>query len=123
MDNDTCAFCAIAHRRAPAKIVRRWDSVVAIRPRSGGVTAGHLLVIPHQHVPDVGTDPTVTAAVFAAAAELAALLPACNVLTSKGRDGTQSVPHLHAHVVPQNAFDGLLLPWSACPDAELAGAA
>ncbi|MGH3608455.1 MAG: HIT family protein [Pseudonocardiaceae bacterium] len=110
-----CAFCAIAAGQAPAVVVRRWETVMAIRPRRGGVTAGHLLVIPHVHVADVGTCPATSAEVFAAAAELAGELPACNVIASRGSAATQTVGHLHAHVVPRNAFDGLALPWTAPP--------
>jgi histidine triad (HIT) family protein len=110
-----CAFCAIVAGRAPAAVVRRWDTVLAIRPRRGGVAPGHLLVIPHVHVADVGTCPATSAEVFAAAAELAGELPACNVITSRGRAASQTVEHLHAHVVPRNPFDGLALPWTTPP--------
>lgn len=106
-----CAFCAIIADEAPASIVRRWDTVIAIRPRHP-VTPGHVLVIPHQHVADIGSDPMVTAAAAAAAAELAAELPACNVITSRGSEATQTVFHLHLHVVPRVAGDALLLPWT-----------
>jgi histidine triad (HIT) family protein len=109
----TCGFCEIVAERAPAEIVRRWDDVLAVRPSQGGVAAGHVLVIPHQCVPDVGADPVVSARVMACAAELAAELPACNVITSKGSAATQTVFHLHIHVVPRALGDGLRLPWSA----------
>lgn len=94
-----CAFCAIVAGRAPAVVVRRWDNVLAIRPRRGGVTAGHLLVISHAHVADVGTCPATSAEVFAAAAELAGELPACNVITSRGRAASQTFPRGRTSVV------------------------
>jgi histidine triad (HIT) family protein len=108
-----CVFCRIVAGTAPATVVRRWPMLgaIAIQPR-GGCTSGHLLVIPTVHVPDVGTDPAVSALTMAAAAELAAELPACNVITSKGADATQTVFHLHVHVVPRVADDGLPLPWT-----------
>ena len=46
------------------------------------------------------------------AAELMAERPAANLITSKGREATQSVFHLHVHVVPRAAGDGLPLPWT-----------
>lgn len=110
-----CAFCAIVSGAGPARIVRRWKNVIAFRPREGGVVDGHILVVPHAHVADAGVDPTVSALTMAAAAELAGELDAFNIITSKGKAGTQSVFHLHIHVVPRAMGDGLLLPWSPMP--------
>lgn len=107
-----CVFCAIVAGQAPATVVREWEDAIAIKPRSGGVTEGHLLVIPRTHVADVGIDPAVSAATMARAAELTAELPAANVITSRGVEATQSVFHLHVHVVPRAPGDGLPLPWA-----------
>ena len=107
-----CVFCDIVAGEAPATVVRSWGDTLAIKPR-GGVHSGHVLVIPHTHVADVGENPGVSARTMACAAELAAELPAANVITSKGVAATQTVFHLHVHVVPRSADDGLLLPWSA----------
>ncbi|GAB1340862.1 HIT family protein [Streptomyces sp. E-15] len=108
----SCVFCLIAAGEAPAVIVREWPDALAVRPRSGGVTAGHVFVLPRVHVEDAGTDPDVTAAVMHRAAELMAEHPAANIITSKGEAATQSVYHLHVHVVPRQADDGLPLPWT-----------
>ncbi|MFE2751658.1 HIT family protein [Actinosynnema sp. NPDC059335] len=118
-----CPFCSIAAGDAPAVVVRSWPDAVAIRPRSGGVNPGHVLVLPRVHVDDVGVDPAVTAAVMRRAAELAAELPDANVITSKGRVATQTVRHLHVHVVPRREDDGLPLPWTPRPAARAGGAA
>jgi len=107
-----CVFCGIAAGKAPAVVVREWPDALAIRPRSGGVTEGHVMVLPRVHVADAGTDPEVTAAVMRRAAELMAEHPAANLITSRGADATQSVFHLHVHVVPRRADDGLALPWT-----------
>jgi histidine triad (HIT) family protein len=117
----TCAFCAIIAGDAPATVVRRWDEVLAIQPRSGGCTDGHVLVIPHQHVADVGVDPAVSAATMAAAAELAAELDSCNVIASKGSLASQTQFHLHIHVVPRREGDNLPLPWTPPRHTEHAG--
>lgn len=106
-----CPFCAIVAGDAPATVVRRWNDAIAIVPR-GGVNSGHLLVIPTAHVQDVGTDPDVSAATMARAAEIAAELDAANIITSKGAAATQTVRHLHLHVLPRAAGDGLPLPWT-----------
>ncbi|MEV7442988.1 HIT domain-containing protein [Streptomyces sp. NPDC091204] len=107
-----CAFCSITAGQAPAAIAREWPDALAIRPRTGGVTEGHVMVLPRVHVPDAGTDPEVTAAVMRRAAELMAELPAANLITSKGAAATQSVFHLHVHVVPRRDGDDLPLPWA-----------
>ncbi|WP_440072291.1 HIT domain-containing protein [Streptosporangium sp. OZ121] len=107
-----CTFCEIATGRAPARIVADWDDAIAFTPRSGGATAGHVVVIPRTHVADVGVDPAVTGAVMTRAAELAAGMDDVNVITSKGAAATQTVFHLHVHVVPRRQGDELPLPWT-----------
>ncbi|MFD8938576.1 HIT family protein [Streptomyces sp. NPDC059578] len=108
----TCVFCAIAAGEAPATVVHAWTDAIAIRPRSGGVNDGHLLVLPRTHVPDAGTDPDVTATVMRHAAQLMAQHPNANLITSRGPAATQTVYHLHVHVVPREDGDGLPLPWT-----------
>ncbi|MGW0587486.1 HIT family protein [Streptosporangium sp. NPDC002607] len=108
---ETCIFCAIVAGHAPATVIRTWPESIAISPRHP-VTPGHTLVIPHTHVTDVGQDATVSATTMARAAELAAELPAANVITSRGAAATQTVFHLHLHLVPRTQGDGLPLPWT-----------
>lgn len=117
-----CVFCAIAVGEAPAVIVREWPDALAIRPRSGGVDPAHVFVLPRVHVEDAGTDPEVTAVVMRRAAELMAEHPAANLITSKGAAATQSVYHLHVHVVPRQEGDGLPLPWTPQHAARAAAA-
>jgi histidine triad (HIT) family protein len=107
-----CVFCSIIAGTAPATVVARWDDAIAILPLSPVVEGGHILIIPRTHVPDMGTDPAVSAATMARAAELAAGLPAANVITSKGAAATQTVAHLHLHVVTRQFEDRLCLPWT-----------
>ncbi|MGW9211781.1 HIT family protein [Embleya sp. NPDC055664] len=109
---NNCAFCAIAVGEAPAVIIREWPDAFAVRPRGGGVNNGHVFVLPRVHVADAGTDPEVTAAVMRRAAELMAEHPAANIITSKGKAASQSVLHLHVHVVPRQEDDRLPLPWT-----------
>lgn len=108
----TCSFCSIAQHRAQADIVQEWPDAVALRPRSGGVHPGHLLVIPRVHVQDAAADPVVTATVMARAAELMAKHPDANLITSRGAYASQTQLHLHVHLVPRERDDGLPLPWT-----------
>lgn len=106
-----CPFCEINAGRAPATFVHEWSDTIAIFPLNP-VTKGHTLVIPKTHVPDFASDPDVTAATMRRAAELMRWTDRpMNVITSRGREATQSVFHLHLHLVPRAANDGLALPW------------
>lgn len=106
-----CPFCEIAAGRAPATIVREWPDALAIVPLNP-VVDGHLLVIPRVHVADFTTAHYVSAVTMHRAAELAADIDQpMNLITSKGREATQSVFHLHLHLVPRSENDGLALPW------------
>lgn len=104
-----CVFCDIEAGDLPATIVREWPRALAIVPLNP-VTEGHVLVIPRQHVRDATSDPHVTAVTMGCAAELATA--PCNIITSAGVEATQSVFHLHVHVVPRRPGDGLHLPWT-----------
>lgn len=107
-----CPFCLIAFGRAPAEIVERWDDAIAIVPLNP-VTSGHVLVIPLQHVTDALAVTEVSAATMRRTVELAD--GPCNLITSVGAEATQTVRHLHLHIVPRRPGDGLLLPWSPRP--------
>jgi histidine triad (HIT) family protein len=108
----TCPFCRIVRGLDPAEVLRDWPDALAILPRGGGVTAGHVLVLPKTHVPDVAADPQVSAATMRRVAELAAEVGDCNVITSRGAAATQTVAHMHVHLVPRRPGDGILLPWT-----------
>jgi histidine triad (HIT) family protein len=105
-----CIFCEIVAGRAPATFVQKWDDAIAIVPLHP-VVEGHTLVIPRDHVQDFGTDPDVSALTMYRASELAQGPQPMNVITSRGREATQSVFHLHLHLVPRTENDGLALPW------------
>lgn len=110
-DPTSCPFCAIVAGTAPATVVREWFDAIAIVPLHP-VVEGHVLVIPKTHVDDFTEQPSVTGLTMFHAAELAwDMGGSMNLITSKGREATQSVAHLHAHLVPRAESDGLALPW------------
>jgi histidine triad (HIT) family protein len=79
------------------------------------VTSGHLLVVPRQHVEDAGSHPLAASRTMALAAEIAGPLnwaDSYNLITSAGAAATQTVKHLHIHLVPRLDGDGLALPWA-----------
>jgi len=108
---DSCIFCAIARGEAPATVVHAWPEALAIVPL-GPVVEGHTLVLPRVHVENFTDQPFVSAVTAMCAAELARDMGGpMNLITSKGREATQSVFHLHLHLVPRKVDDGLALPW------------
>lgn len=87
--------------------VYRDEHVVAFFPTEPA-TLGHTLVIPHDHIPDIWTLNDETASRVASAtrrvarAVKAAFQPdGLNVIQSNGEAASQSVPHVHVHVVPR----------------------
>jgi len=106
-----CVFCEIIAGRSPAKMVYAWLDAIAFEPLNP-VAPGHVLVVPRIHVQDALVDPVVTAVTFHRAAELAARHHPCNLIASAGEAATQTVFHLHAHIVPREHGDGLPLPWT-----------
>ncbi|WP_083737368.1 HIT family protein [Amycolatopsis keratiniphila] len=113
-----CPFCPAAPGDDPAEvdpaaIVQRWPEATAFYPRRRAIP-GHVIVAPHAHVESGHRDPLVTGYAAACAAELAAQLGyrEYNLIQSSGRCATQTVPHLHWHLVPRSPDDGLPLPWT-----------
>jgi histidine triad (HIT) family protein len=109
---DGCVFCELIARgdHTPndwSEAGPGWRAFTPLNP----VTKGHLLVVPTTHVSDALERPDVTANVMGAAATIAK--GDCNLITSVGEAATQSVRHLHIHIVPRRENDGLQLPWSA----------
>jgi len=107
-----CPFCEINTGRAPATFVHEWSDAIAIVPLNP-VVDGHTLVIPKTHVTDFVADPIVSAATMRRAAQLADEIGPVNLITSRGREATQTVKHLHLHLVPRSKGDGLALPWGS----------
>lgn len=112
---ERCPFCDYT---GPSKLIAKSNLTFTIEPLNP-VVSGHLLVIPFVHVSDFEDDPSVTGEVAADAARVAQEFPAdYNLIASKGKAATQSVSHLHFHLVPRRPNDGLMLPWSALSGEE-----
>jgi histidine triad (HIT) family protein len=106
-----CLFCKIVAGEQPAHVVLEDERTMAfldVRP----VFPGHALLVPREHHETfVDLPPQLIAPVFASAQRLARA-----VESGMGADGSfvamnnrisQSVPHLHVHVVPRRRKDGL----------------
>lgn len=106
---DGCVFCKRA--KTPAREYMPMPGIMVFEPLKP-VVNGHVLVVPTQHVEDATTDPVMTGLVMEVAARLARIHASANIITSVGSAATQTVQHLHIHVIPRSEGDGLLLPWS-----------
>ena len=113
--SDICVFCGIVDGTAPATVVFEDASTMSLLPLPEARLAdGHLLVIPKRHVADVfevsSADLIAVALTVQRVSEaLRRSLGATgvNVLNASGPNSDQSVFHLHFHVVPRWAEDGL----------------
>lgn len=111
---EQCPFCTIVAGTDPdVREVYRNEHVVAFFPTEPAVL-GHVLVVPRRHVEDIwGLRPEElaelsTAAVFLSSALRIALLPeGLNVIQSNGDAATQTVHHLHVHLVPRRGGDAM----------------
>jgi histidine triad (HIT) family protein len=100
---DDCLFCRLVAGEIPAEVVMRTAAVFAVRDIDPQAPT-HVLVLPTRHVPslDALEDGQLAAELLAACAEVAAregLAAGYRVVTNVGRDGGQSVDHLHFHVL------------------------
>lgn len=111
--NDACVFCAIARGQAPARVLGEGADFLIITPLNP-VVPGHALVIPRDHVSDFMDVPYKSGRLMSAAATFAkeSNYGPCNLITSAGAEATQTVFHLHLHIFPRKADDGLTLPWT-----------
>ncbi len=111
MVDPSCVFCRIVAGTEPAHEVHRDEHVVAFLD-TPPLFAGHVLVVPVDHVvtlPDLPADNV--APFFERVQHLAAAvrdgMDAQGTFVAMNNTVSQSVPHLHAHVVPRTKGDGL----------------
>lgn len=113
-----CPFCEIVAKDDPdVREVLRTPTTVAFFPTEPAVL-GHTMVIPRRHVPDVfALDPQLGADVAATTIRIAnaiksALHPdGLNIIQSNGAAASQTVMHLHVHVVPRSTSDRIGRIW------------
>ena len=106
-----CVFCQIISGDTPAHLVLETDDLVAFldaRP----VFKGHVLLVPRTHVETLPDLPAEQRDGFMAAAQRLATavkegLSAQGSFVAINNTVSQSVPHLHLHVVPRTKGDGL----------------
>jgi len=111
MRDPACVFCDIAAGDVEAEVVLDEDEFVAFLDQRP-VFKGHVLLVPREHVvtlPDLPAglrDGFLEAAQRIATAVVAGL-GAQGSFVAMNNVVSQSVPHLHLHVVPRTKGDGL----------------
>lgn len=106
-----CVFCAIARGEAAAHVVHDTGRVLAFLDRAP-LIPGHTLVIPREHVDTLDElGDQLVAPLFAVVQRVSRAqqraLGADGTFTSVNTRVSQSVPHVHVHVVPRREGDGL----------------
>ena len=108
---DACLFCRIIAGEVAGAFAFEDDDVVGFldyRP----VFRGHTLVVPREHHVTLADLPApLLTTVFTAAQRLSAVMPealdAQGTFVAVNNVVSQSVPHVHVHVVPRTKGDGL----------------
>jgi len=106
-----CLFCRVVSGDLPGHVVYEDELTVAFldhRP----LFPGHALVVPRAHVETLLDLPSAAVAPLFAAVQVLARavergLGAAGSFVAVNNRVSQSVPHLHVHVVPRRAKDGL----------------
>ena len=100
-----CVFCKIAKGEIPSKKAYEDDKVLAFYDLDPQAPV-HILIIPKEHIQSVEDitpqNSAIVAHIFEVAAKLAKennLTEGFRVVSNVGRDGGQSVPHLHFHLL------------------------
>jgi len=113
MSNGDCLFCQIVAGEAPAIKVAESDNVIAILDINA-VNPGHTLIVPKKHSVNMldADDETLKEMILFTKKVAQAVLDslsydAFNLELNNGRIAGQIIPHLHWHIVPRTADDGL----------------
>ena len=106
-----CLFCEIVAGERPAHIVFATERALAFLD-SRPLFKGHTLIVPREHIETLTELPAESLGSFFGYAQRVAgamesALDAAGSFVAMNNKISQSVPHLHVHVVPRNHKDGL----------------
>ena len=113
MSDPSCLFCRIVKGEIPATLVHETPDVIAFRDINPQAPV-HVLVVPKKHIAGVNEltkeDEAIVGHAYSVMSKLVRELgideSGYRVVVNSGKDGQQSVPHLHFHVL-----GGRLLAW------------
>ena len=112
-----CIFCKIVAGQIPCFKLHEDETTIAFMDINP-VNPGHALAVAKGHWPTVDVIPADVLGNVARTAQRIAravfkeLKPnGVNLLQANGEGAGQSVPHLHIHIMPRRANDGVVLNW------------
>jgi histidine triad (HIT) family protein len=107
---DNCLFCRIVEGEIPSNKVYEDDSVIAFHDIDKKAPV-HVLIVPKKHIASIAEvseeDMGIIANIVRTAQKLAAefgLKDGFRIVVNTGKDGGQSVPHLHFHLLGGRAL-------------------
>lgn len=111
MSDDNCLFCSIVSGSKSAVIVDQNEASLTFldyRP----LFPGHCLVVPRQHYETLSDLPDAEVGPFFQRVQMISRAVKCGMdaegtFVAMNNHVSQSVPHLHVHVVPRRRKDGL----------------
>ncbi len=111
MSDADCPFCAIVGGAEPSHVVYEDAQTIAFLDKRP-LFEGHSLLVPREHYETLADLPDeLVGPLFAAAQALSEAVPAAmnkpGSFVALNNVVSQSVPHLHVHVVPRKRKDGL----------------
>jgi len=109
--SNPCAFCDILRGQSPATVVFEDEHTIAFLD-SRPLFPGHVLLIPKPHIttlPDLPPEriPELFTNVQLMSKAVPLAMDAEGSFVAMNNKVSQSVPHLHVHIVPRNRKDGL----------------
>lgn len=112
-----CVFCKLIAGDIPAVRVYEDDLTIAFMD-IGQVNPGHVLVASKRHAETLfDLEPAEAGAIMQTAQRIAHAVrdafdpPGLTLLQANGKAADQTVRHVHMHVVPRQADDGIALSW------------
>jgi histidine triad (HIT) family protein len=117
MGTGDCVFCKMVEGKIPVTKVYE-DAVILAFLDIAPVSDGHTLVIPKQHFgklhecpPELFANVSSMLGKIAKAIADAVKAQGYNVLCNNGSAAGQVVEHMHFHIIPRNADDGVFDHW------------